>query len=526
MTKEALVAKVNDLQEGDMKEVEVDGLKILLTKFQGKFHAVGGECPHYGGPLAEGVRVGEHVTCPWHQARFHISTGDLVDPPSLDALTRFETKMEGENVIVVIPAGAMGQRTPPMSRYNSQKDSRTFVILGAGAAGHAAAEKLRTVGYQGRLVMITKEQDLPYDRPTLSKGYLSGDADRDSLFFRTATFYRHADIEVWLGREVSQVDAPAKSLSFADGESLSFDALLLATGGVPRKLEVPGAHLDNVIPLRSLADADHLAQAAAKASRLAVVGASFIGMETAASLRKKGLEVTVIGPGSIPFERQLGKEIGAMLQKLHEENGVSFRMGKRVARLEGDGRVQAVVLSDGEKIPADLVVAGIGVEPATRFLQGVPLNADGSVTVDAHLSLGHGLYAAGDMARFPDWRTGDLVRIEHWQVAALQGFVAAQNMAGQKVEFTGVPYFWTEHFEPYLFYVGHVQEWDEIIWHGDVNARKFIAFYVKQNQVLAAAGMEYDHGMAYIAELMRRGDMPTPEQLRAPAADLFQHLEP
>lgn len=523
--KEEIVAKVTDLQDGEMKEVEVQGLKILLTRLKGKFHAIGGECSHYGGPLAEGVLCGENVTCPWHQARFNATTGDLVDPPALDAMTRFDIKVDGDNVVLILPDKPAGQRLPRLAKHNPKADGRTLVILGAGAAGNAAAQQLRQSGYEGRLVLISREKELPYDRPPLSKGYLSGEEERESLTLRPAAFFQDADIELFLGRKVTEIDTKSRRASLADGGILAFDALLLATGGIPRRLAVPGEDLDSVFTLRSLADCEAIAAAAATASQAVVVGASFIGMEAAASLKQRGLAVTVVGPGAAPFQRTLGWEIGRLWQEIHQEQGVHFRLGKRVARLEGRGRVEAVVLDDGQHLPADLVLVGVGVRPATDMLKGVSLNPDGSVTVDKYLAFGEGLYAAGDVARFPDWRTGELIRVEHWQLAELHGFTAAQNLAGRRVEFRGVPYFWTAQFEPYLFYVGHATEWDEIVWHGTPAERRFVAFYVRDNQVLAAAGMGYDHGMAYIAELMRAGRMPSPEALRQGEAKFLAHMK-
>ena len=524
MSKEFTVAKVNDLQDGDMKEVEAGEQKILLTRLDGTFHAIGGECAHYGGPLADGVLSGVHVTCPWHQARFHVKTGELADPPALDSMARFETKVQGDKVIVVLPDEPAGMVTPALIQQDLKADPRTFVILGGGAAGNAAAQKLRMVGYKGRIILISQEDRPPYDRPNLSKGYLSGDAGPDSLPLRSETFYQDAGIELKLGKRVSQVNAADKNIIFHYGDSMTYDILLLATGGQARPLDVPGAGLTNVFTLRSAADCDRIIGAAVHASRAVVVGTSFIGMETAAALRKRGLEVTVVGRGSIPFQRTLGPEVGAMFQNLLEENGVTFQLGRKVARLEGQARVQEVVLDNGERLPADLVLAGVGVHPATDYLHGVELNPDSSVTVDKYLSVTDGLYAAGDIARFPDWRTGELIRIEHWQLAELHGFTAALNMSGQQVEFTGVPLFWTEQYEPYLYYVGYAPHWDEIIWHGKASDRKFVAFYVKNNRVLAAAGCEHDHGMAYISTLIRTDSMPTPDQLRSRKTDLFEHL--
>ncbi len=525
MSKKFVVAHINDLQDGDMKEVEVGGLKILLTRLDGTFFAIGGECSHYGGPLAEGVLSGLHVTCPWHQARFHIKTGELSSPPALDSMARFETRVEKDRVVVVLPDKASGTITPAMVKRDAGADSSVFVILGGGAAGNAAAQKLRQVAYRGRILLVSQESRLPYDRTTLSKGYLSGDMEAESLPLRNDAFYQEADIELMLGKRVSQVNTDSKTIIFDYGDSMTYDALLVATGGQPRQLDIPGAGLENVFTLRTSEDADRIMKAATQTSEVVVVGTSFIGMETAAALTKRGLTVTVIGPGSVPFEKTLGSEVGGMLLQIHEEKGVSFRLGRKVTRLQGEGRVSEVVLDNGERLPANLVLVGIGVRPATDFLQGVPVNPDGSVTVDKHLSLADGLYAAGDIARFPDWRTGELIRIEHWQLAELHGFTAALNMSGQQEEFRGVPFFWTEQFDTYLYYVGHVHSWEEIIWHGKVQDRTFVAFYVKNGQVLAAAGCGYDHGMAYIAELMRVGQLPSPADLRAGKTDLLAHLK-
>ncbi len=262
-------------------------------------------------------------------------------------------------------------------------------------------------------------------------------------------------------------------MTFADGSTLTYDSLLLATGGVPRRLEIPGAQWPNVFTLRSADDADAIIAAALPASRVVVIGAGFIGMEAAAALNKRGLAVTVVGHGSVPLVRQLGPEIGRMLQEAQAEKGVAFRLGRTPVRLEGDGRVQAVVLDDGEALPADLVVVGLGIKPATEMLQGVKLNADGSVSTDRRLKAAEGLYAAGDVARFPDWRTGAAIRIEHWRLAEQHGRIAAHNMAGRQVEFAGIPFFWSEQFDLFLQYVGHAESWDELIVHGDLAGTQF-----------------------------------------------------
>jgi NADPH-dependent 2,4-dienoyl-CoA reductase/sulfur reductase-like enzyme len=412
----------------------------------------------------------------------------------------------------------MAQRAPA--------DSRTFVILGAGAAGNAAAETLRQDGFQGRIVMITNDPHLPYDRPNLSKGYLSGDAGPDALPWRTAEFYRDHDIEVLLGQSVTQVDPRRKILTFADGGPLTYDALLLATGGLPRQLDLPGGKFPNVLTLRSVDDADAIIQAASQASRVVVIGAGFIGMEAAASLTKRGLSVTVVGSRQTPLERQLGTEIGAMFQEVHAEHGVAFRLGRTPVHLEGNGRAHTVVLDNGDTLPADLVLVGLGINPATQMLTGLDLNPDGSVSVDKHMRITGELYAAGDLARFPDWRNGAPIRIEHWRLAEQHGRVAAHNMAGRLAEYAGVPFFWSEQFDLFLQYVGYASAWDAVLIHGDLPARNFLAYYVKDNQVLAATGLQHDRQLAALSELMRLNHLPSAEEVgRNPGFDPVARLK-
>jgi NADPH-dependent 2,4-dienoyl-CoA reductase/sulfur reductase-like enzyme/nitrite reductase/ring-hydroxylating ferredoxin subunit len=510
---EAKVAKVQDIQDGDMREVVVGEIKVLLTRLKGRFYAIGGECTHYGGPLAEGALHGHHVVCPWHQAVFNVMNGDLEEPPALDAQPCFEVRVEADDVIVRVSEKAENRRTPAMARRDPA-DGRNFVILGAGAAGLMAAETLRQDDFKGRIIMLTSDSRLPYDRPNLSKGYLSGEAGPEALPWRTAEFYRDHDIEVLLDHRVTRVEPSRKTVTLADGATLGYDALLLAPGGVPRSLDLPGSQWPNVFTLRSADDADAIIGAAGRASRAVAVGAGFIGMETAAALTKRGLAVTVAGSGTVPLKRQLGREIGGLLQQVHEEKGVAFRLGRKIVRLEGNGRVQAVVLDNGEVLPADLVVVGLGIRPATEMLNGVELNPDGSVSVNRHMQVAEGLYAAGDVARFPDWRDGAPIRIEHWRLAEQHGRVAAHNLAGRRVEYAGVPFFWSEQFDLFFQYVGYAAAWDEVILHGDLAGRNFLAYYVKGGRVLAAAGLQRDRQLAALAHLMRLNQAPPSSELR------------
>lgn len=517
--KEITVAMTGEFKDGEMKQVSANGTDILLARIKGEYHAVGAHCAHYGAPLAEGALCGERLICPWHHASFDVTTGDLLEPPAFDALPRYEVRIEDQRVIAALPDEAIDRRTPPMAERDAGRDERTFVILGGGAAGYMAAQTLCEDGFQGRVLMITREDRLPYDRPNLSKDYLQGHAEPGWVPLRPDEFFTDHDIEVMRGKEVARVDAKAKIVSFKGGEQLAYDALLVAAGGEPRTLQIAGSDLKNVLTLRSFADSDAIIAAAEQAKRAVV-----IGMEAAASLWERKLSVTVVAPDKVPFEKTLGAEVGQLFQHVHEARGVQFKLGVSAARFEGDDSVKRVVLDSGEALEADLVVVGVGVRPATDFLEGVELHNDGGVFVDRHLRAADGVYAAGDIAYFPSLLTGERQRIEHWRTAQQQGRAAAHNMVGKATEFDGVPFFWTRQFDAGLLYVGHAKGWDEIIYEGDVSARDFLAFYVLGNRVLAAAGMGRDRDMAALEELMRLGRMPTPARLRNGHVDFLELL--
>ena len=520
--KELTVAEVGEFADGEMKQVSVAGTDILLARVNGKYHAVGATCPHYGAPLVEGVLNGERIVCPWHHACFNVTTGDLEEPPALDALACYQVKIEKDQIIVRMPDDAPNRRIPPMTKRDT-KDERLFVIVGGGAAGYAAVQTLRADGFRGRVVLITRENHLPYDRPNLSKEYLQGKAEPAWLPLRPDDFFADHDIEVMRGREIERVDAAQKTVTFVDGEMLLCDALLVATGGQPRKLAFQSGEQENVFLLRSYADSDEIIAAAEKEKRAVVIGASFIGMEVASSLIKRGCEVTVVAP-DVPFKKILGAEIGKLFQNVHEKNGVKFRLGASVAGFGGAKKVTAVVLETGEQLDVDLVVVGVGVRPATDFLAGIELHEDGGVIVDEHMRAADGVYAAGDIAHFPHPLTGERQRIEHWRTALQQGRIAAHNMAGKEIAYDGVPFFWTRQFNASLLYVGHAASWDEIIYQGDVPAQNFLAFYVKNNRVTAVAGMKRDKEMAAAEELIRFDQMPTPDQVRGGRLDVLELL--
>ena len=513
-------AKLSEISNGEMKEIAVGKTNVLLARVDDRCYAVAANCTHYGAPLAEGALNGDRIVCPWHHACFNARTGDMEEPPALDSLQNYKVEIVGDDIFVDVPDEAPDRRLPTMVEPAIEKDRRVFIILGGGAAGYAAAQTLREDGFQGRIVMITREDRSPYDRPNLSKDYLQGAAQPEWMPLRDDEFFTENGIEVLRNKEVGKVNAVERSIAFNDGENMEYDSLLLATGGIPRKLDLPNSGLKNIFLLRSFDNADSIIASAEGAKKAVVIGASFIGMETAASLAKRGVDVTVIAPDKVPFEKVLGLDIGNLFRQVHEKNGVKFRLGEHVNGFEGGEAVRSVILGSGESISADLVIVGVGVRPATAFLDGIELHDDGGVVADKHLQVIDGVYAAGDIVHYPDARTGEMLRIEHWRTALQQGRAAAHNMAGKSTVFSGVPFFWTTQFDATLNYVGHTAGWDEIIYQGELSEQEFLAFYVKDHRVLAAAGMNRDRELAYIEELIRLNRMPTPRRLRETPIDL------
>jgi NADPH-dependent 2,4-dienoyl-CoA reductase/sulfur reductase-like enzyme/nitrite reductase/ring-hydroxylating ferredoxin subunit len=510
---EEMVGRVDELPDGALREIRVGGKKVLLFKWDGSVYAYGASCPHYGGPLPEGLLHDGRVMCPWHQGTFDARSGDLLEPPPFAGLPRYAVRIEDGAVYVDRPDDAPARRTMPMATADPRADERTFAIVGGGAAGAAAAEELRQQGFRGRIVLISREDRGPYDRPNLSKEYLSGAAPADWLPLRSASFYETHGI-MRLHREVMSLDALTRRLVFDDGTDMTPDAVLVATGGLPRRLDVPGADLPRVFTLRSRDDCDRIIAATEGAARAVVVGASFIGMECAASLRQRGLAVAVVAPGEVPFERQLGGDVGRMLQRLHEEHEVRFLLGRQVAAFEGDDGVRTVALDDGGRLDADLVVMGVGVAPATAFIGNVTPSGDRSIDVDAELRVNrNGVWAAGDIARYPEAHVGGRARIEHWRLAAQHGRAAAASMAGNGSPFMGVPFFWTEQFGLRVSFAGVASGWDDGFAVGDVAARDFTAFYTRGGALVAASGTR-DRDLAVFAELMRTGRLPAPDGLR------------
>jgi NADPH-dependent 2,4-dienoyl-CoA reductase/sulfur reductase-like enzyme len=377
----------------------------------------------------------------------------------------------------------------PLRASDSPGGSKRIVIVGGGAAGFAAAEKLRREHFQGSLVMLSDEDAPPVDRPNLSKDYLAGNAPEDWIPLRSDDFYSDNAIDLRLGANVVRIDVAARQVILHDATRIPYDRLLLATGAEPVRLPLPGMELPHVHTLRTLADSRAIIERAATARRAVVLGASFIGLEVAASLRTRGIEVHVVAPEATPMERILGREIGEFVRRLHEEHGVIFHLGDTATEID----VPSVKLKSGGAVEADLVVAGVGVRPRIALAEAAGLALDRGVRVDAFLETSSpGVFAAGDIARWPDWHTGESIRVEHWVVAQRQGQTAALNMLGAREKFSAVPFFWSQHYDVPINYVGHAEAWDTLEIEGDIAARDCVVRYKRNGRVLAVASIYRD----------------------------------
>jgi NADPH-dependent 2,4-dienoyl-CoA reductase/sulfur reductase-like enzyme/nitrite reductase/ring-hydroxylating ferredoxin subunit len=471
-----------DLKEGTPLLGQVRGEAVMLVRRGQEVFAVSATCTHYSGPLAEGLVVGETVRCPWHHACFDLRTGEPERAPALNPISCFQVERAGDSVRVgdkLVPAPKAPRLGPPES----------IVIIGAGAAGNAAAETLRREGYAGKVTLVGREGATSYDRPNLSKDYLAGNAPEEWIPLRGEDFYREQKIDLVLGSAAERIDPKGKTVTLAGGRTLSWDRLLLAPGADPVRLEVPGATLPHVFTLRSLADSRAIIAALAPGKKAIIVGASFIGMEVAAALRTRQVEVAVVAPDARPFERTLGPELGDLLRGVHAKKGVDFHLGETVLRIDE----KVVTLKSGAVLPADLVIVGIGVRPALGLAESAGLALDRGVTVDAHLETSvPGIFAAGDIARWPDPHTGQRIRVEHWVVAERMGQAAAHNMLGLRRPFDAVPFFWSTQHDVTINYVGHAERWDRIEVDGDLEARDARLVYRSGGKVLAVVTVGRD----------------------------------
>lgn len=458
---------------------------VLLVQAGSEIFAIEPSCSHYHGPLAEGLVVGDTIRCPWHHACFSLRSGEATRPPALNALAVWDVTRDRDNIVVQRKREAMR----PSAAHRSAPTPEKFVIVGGGAAGFAAAETLRREGFAGAITMLSSDGAMPVDRPNLSKDYLAGNAPEDWLPLRGEDYYRDAGIDLRLNTNVSAIDPKTRSVTLGNGDKLPFDRLLLATGAEPIKLQIPGADQPHVHTLRSVADSRAIIKAAGSARRVLVIGASFIGLEVAASLRARKLEVHVVAPEERPMQRLLGPDMGDFVRALHEENGVNFHLEDTVEKLDGT----RATLKSGSVIEADLVVVGIGVKPRLALAEHAGLAADRGVSVSEYLETSvAGIFAAGDIARWPDPHSRHTIRVEHWVVAERQGQTAARNMLGKRERFDAVPFFWSQHYDVPINYVGHAESFDDIALDGSIKDRDCLLKYRKGGRVLAVASIYRD----------------------------------
>jgi NADPH-dependent 2,4-dienoyl-CoA reductase/sulfur reductase-like enzyme/nitrite reductase/ring-hydroxylating ferredoxin subunit len=481
-----------DLVEGKPLLGKVGEDAVVLVRDGGKVHAVGATCTHYSGPLADGRVFDGQIHCPWHHACFDLATG-RAHGPALAPIACYDVALANGTIRV----GKKQDIAAPAA-----SGPKRVVIVGGGAAGVACAEALRAEGSTAEITIVSGEGSDPVDRPNLSKDYLAGAAPEEWVYLRTANGLRENKIEL-VAAAATAIDTKARTVT-AD-KAYAYDALLVATGAEPVRLSIEGANLPHVHTLRTLGDSRAIA-AAGEGKRVAIIGASFIGLEVAAALRARKAEVTVIGPEAVPLARVLGDEVGAFVKSVHETNGVTFRLGRKPAKIES----ARVVLDDGSEVAADVVVMGVGVRPRLELATAAGLQIDRGVVVDAELRAAPGVWAAGDIARYPFG--GELVRVEHWQVAVRHGQLAARSMLGRGGK-PDVPFFWSAHHDVTIGYVGHAEKFDKSEVHGELSARDAHVVYRDGGKIRAVATIGRDQLALDVEAALAHGDAAALDKL-------------
>lgn len=460
--------------------------QVLLVRRGAEIFAVDAHCTHYNGPLADGLVAGDTVRCPWHHACFSLRTGEALRAPAFRPLACWWVEQRDGHIFVV---GKRKRAEAATSERPVEAMPEKIVIVGGGAAGFAAAEMLRREQYAGSFVMLSDDEAPPVDRPNLSKDYLAGKAPESWVPLRGESYYSKNQIDLRLGTQAVRIEPRTREVILASGYPVPYDRLLLATGAEPVRLTIPGADQPHVHTLRSLSDCRAIIEQAATARRVVVLGASFIGLEVAAALCARGVEVHVVAPDKHPMGRVLGPQMGNFIRTLHEKNGVVFHLEEIASSING-GEVK---LRSGDTLAADLVVAGIGVRPRTGLAETAGLTIDRGIVVNGFLETSEqGIFAAGDIARWPDPHSGENIRVEHWVVAERQGQTAAHNMLGRSEKFNAVPFFWSQHYDVRINYVGHAERWDEIMVEGDIAGRDCLLRFKCDGRVLAAASISRD----------------------------------
>jgi NADPH-dependent 2,4-dienoyl-CoA reductase/sulfur reductase-like enzyme/nitrite reductase/ring-hydroxylating ferredoxin subunit len=471
----------HEVGDGVIVPGRVGDVEVLVARQGSEIFAISARCTHYHGPLAEGLLVGDTVRCPWHHACFSLRTGEPVRAPALDPVDRWRIEQQGDMLFV-----RQKLEAPPKSPSSRGRSlwPESVVIIGGGAAGLAAADVLRREGYDRPIAILSADDSPPCDRPNLSKDYLAGTAQEDWIPLRAPEFYTDNQIELSLSTRVTGLDVRAHQVQAEGGRTYAYGALLIATGADPVRLVVPGADRPHVRYLRTFADSKAIVSGISTAKQVVVIGASFIGLEVAASLRTRGVNVSVVAPESLPMERILGREVGRLIQTLHESKGVEFHLGRSVTSIEAS----RVLLDDGTSLNGQLVVVGIGVRPALALAQQGSLAIDRGIAVNEYLETSaSGVFAAGDVARWPDPHSREPIRVEHWVVAERQGQTAARNILGYRERFDAVPFFWSQHYDIPINYVGHAESFDAVKIDGRPESHDCMVTYQRGGRRLAVA---------------------------------------
>ncbi|GBR33180.1 FAD-dependent oxidoreductase [Gluconobacter kondonii] len=494
------------LEDGRITPFSLDGAPVVLIRDGEKIHAFAGKCPHKEAPLEQGAfcrtEKGSVLVCPWHKAVFDATDGSLVEPLALDPLQRYPAQIVDGRVLVGLKPM---QRVAPAKR----QEGDSVLLLGAGAAAVSAAVTLRAEGFAGTITMVSEEKDLPYDRTALSKTVLVSESEKaHAPPVREEEFYTERDITRIRGH-VAQFDPQTRTATLQDGTKLAADHVLIATGAVTKKPDIPGVDMKGVYTLHREADAERIAAILDPDLAVTIVGAGFIGLEAASSLRQRGVGVTVVSDNEIPMEKQFGREIGIRLRQLHEENGVAFVSDARVTKIyadESDGeKASGVELDDGTRLPAAFVLLGVGVIPATDYVLGLERDKSGAIVVNGQMRVTRGddvgaypgVYAAGDASAV--FHDGAPRRIEHWRHAEVQGRIAALAMMGHDTPNVPMPWFWTQQFGKKIELLGWGESFDNVALEGDIRGFRFLATYLKDGKPIALAGAGHAADMARAA---------------------------
>jgi 3-phenylpropionate/trans-cinnamate dioxygenase ferredoxin reductase subunit len=492
--------KLSSVSPGELIAGHAFGEPVLLVHVEPNWFAVGGKCTHYGATLAEGVLVSETIRCPWHHACFDLRNGAASRAPALTDLPSYAVVVENDIIRVtgkrehsrlladdIRPRGSRAPERVLLDESPIVGPSSVFII-GAGAAGIACAEMLRREAYRGPITLADVDPDAPYDRPNLSKDYLAGNAPEEWLLLHPAGFFDDQKIRILSGVEAVKIDTVSKTVGLSDGGVHHYGALLIATGASPIRLDTKGG--ERIQYLRTLADCRAIIGNLGVARTAVVIGASFIGLEVAASLVTRGLEVRVVAPETLPLQRVLGPELGELIKSVHEDHGVQFHLGRTAQALDDE----AVLLDDGARLDADLVIAGIGVQPNLELAESAGIFLDNGIAVNEFLETSaKDVFAAGDVARWPDAYSDARLRVEHWVVAERQGQVVARNMLGHRDSFDDIPFFWSAHYDKLsIHYTGHVEHWDETRIDGDVMKQDCAVSYMVDGKRRAMATINRD----------------------------------